>query len=97
MADSLETNPLQWRFEAVRSSEIPRGREGKHKRIVDQLLTQVDQLAPGTALKVPLTEVPTTKANLRAALNRVTHKKGISVATSSDADHLYLWKKSLTA
>jgi hypothetical protein len=94
VANGRKTNPQEWRFDAVRKSEIPRGREGKHKKIVDQLLAQVDQLAAGTALKVPLAEMPTTKANLRAALNRATHKQGVCVATSSDAHHLYLWKKS---
>jgi hypothetical protein len=91
-AGGPKTIPNQWRFEAIGQNEVPRGRESRHKRIIDQLLTQIDQLAPGTALKVPLSALPTTKANLRAALNRATRKRGLSVATSSDAANLFLWK-----
>lgn len=80
------------RFQAIEQSQVPRGREGKHKKIIDQLLQQVDQLAPGTALKVPLASLPCTKAHIRAALSRATHKRGLAVATSSDANNLYLWK-----
>jgi hypothetical protein len=60
--------------------------------IVEQLLRRLDQLDPGIALKVALASLPTTKANIRSALNRVTHKKELSVATSSDSRHLYIWK-----
>jgi hypothetical protein len=49
-------------------------------------------LDTGTALKVALNSLPATKANIRSALNRATHKKGLHVATSSDARHFYLWK-----
>ena len=42
--------------------------------------------------KVPLADLPDTKANVRSALNRATQQRGIEVATSSDADHLYIWK-----
>jgi hypothetical protein len=67
-------------------------REGKHKRIVARLLGDIKDLKPGTALKVPLAALPDSKENIRSALNRATRIKGISVETSSDADHLYIWK-----
>ena len=92
MVDGQKTNPPALRFEAVRRSQVPNGRDGKHKAIVDQLLAQVKQLAPGIALKMPMVSLPTTKANLRAALSRATRKRGFSVTTSSDAENLYLWK-----
>jgi hypothetical protein len=92
VADGQKINPPQLRFEAVRRSQVPSAREGKHGKIVDQLLEQVDQLAPGNALKVALGSLPTTKANLRAALSRASRKRALAVATSSDAESIYLWK-----
>jgi len=80
------------KLQEVRQNEVPKGREGKHKRVIEQLLRHIDQLAPGTALKVPLAALPSTKANIRAALNRATHKIGLDVATSSDPANLYIWK-----
>jgi len=41
---------------------------------------------------VPISALPDTKENIRAALNRATRQRGIEVATSSDEDHLYIWK-----
>ena len=80
------------RFQLVQQDEVPKGRAGKHKRIVALLLSQLEQLPSGNALKVPLSALPDSKANIRAALNRATHQKGVTVATSSDSSHLYLWK-----
>jgi hypothetical protein len=80
------------KFQAVRRDEVPKGRQGKHKRIIEQLLCHIDQLAPGQALKISLVALPATKAQIRAALSRATHKMGLAVATSSDSTHLYLWK-----
>ena len=80
------------KFQAILQLDVPKGRDGKHKKIVTQLLSDIEQLSPGTALKVPLSALPDTKENIRSALNRATRQKGIEVATSSDDDHLYIWK-----
>jgi len=80
------------KFDSILQLEVPKGRDGKHKKIVEQLLSDIDQLAAGSALRVPLSALPDTKENIRAALNRATRLKGIEVATSSDEDHLYIWK-----
>jgi len=80
------------KFQWVQKDEVPKGRTGKHKRIVTLLLNQLERLPSGNALKVPLSALPDSKANIRAALNRATHQKGVTVATSSDSSHLYLWK-----
>lgn len=79
-------------FQEVLQGEVPRGRDGKHKRIVTRLLNDIQRLKPGTALKVPLTALPDSKENIRSALNRATRQRGIEVSTSSDADNLYIWK-----
>ncbi len=79
-------------FEAIQQVDVPKSREGKHKVIVTRLLRDIAGLEAGTALKVPLSLLPDTKENIRSALNRATRLKGISVETSSDPEHLYIWK-----
>lgn len=79
-------------FQAILQLDVPKGRDGKHKRIVTRLLADIDNLKPRTALKVPLSALPDTKENIRSALNRATRQKGVEVATSSDAEFLYVWK-----
>jgi TusA-related sulfurtransferase len=73
-------------------ADVPKGRDGKHKNIVLQLLSDLSQLEPGSALKVPLAELPDSKENIRSALSRATRQRGIEIATSSDEDYLYVWK-----
>ena len=92
MATDSEPNVAQMKFESIRQLDVPKGRDGKHKRIVTQLLSDIDQLVVGSALKIPLSALPDTKENIRSALNRATHFRGMEVATSSDADFLYVWK-----
>jgi hypothetical protein len=92
MSINSDSGVTPMRFESVRQLDVPKGRDGKHKLIVTQLLSDIDQLGAGTALKVPLSALPDTKENIRSALNRATHARGMEVATSSDADFLYVWK-----
>ncbi len=94
MASNSISDSKHLRLQAVRQSEVPRGREGKHKAVIDLVLRHLDQLEPGNALKVSLVALPCTKAQIRAALNRATHKRGLAIVTSSDAANLYLWKSS---
>ena len=78
-------------FKTVAQLDVPQGRNGKHKQIVTQILSDLDQVPAGTALKVPLAELAEGKANVRSALNRAIHKGRRNVATASDADFLYVW------
>jgi hypothetical protein len=80
------------RFASVLQVDVPKGRDGKHKRIVSQLLSDLSQLETGSALKVPLSELPDSKENIRSALSRATKLLGIEIATSSDDEFLYVWK-----
>jgi hypothetical protein len=86
------SNGYEESFESIQQIEVPKGRDGKHKRIVTRLLEDIDNLKPETALKVPLSALPDTKENIRSALNRATRQRGVEVATSSDAEYLYIWK-----
>jgi len=92
MAGDRKTDGRQPKFEAISQNEIPTGREGKHKKVVARLLKKLNVLEPGTALKVRLDSLPATKANIRSAINRATRKIGLAVSTSSDSEHLYIWK-----
>jgi hypothetical protein len=80
------------KFGSILQDQVPKGRDGKHKQIVTQLLSDLEQLADGSALKIPLVELPDSKENIRSALSRATNQRGIEIATSSDAEFLYVWK-----
>jgi len=97
MATQSDAKPSLSTFESILQLDVPKGRDGKHKKIVTQLLNDIDNLEAGSALKVPLHALPDTKENIRAALNRATRQKGIEVSTSSDADFLYVWKVEQTS
>jgi hypothetical protein len=83
--------PAPMNFKSIAQTELPQGRNGKHKTIVLELLSDIERLASGQALKIPLSELPDTKENIRSALNRMTRQKGLDVATSSDAQYFYVW------
>ena len=89
--NNYEDSPTA-RFQSILQIDVPKGRDGKHKQIVSQLLEGIKQLKPGSALKVPLAELPDTKENIRSALSRATKQPQIDVATSSDEHYLYVWK-----
>lgn len=80
------------RFQSILQADVPKGRDGKHKQIISQLLEAIEQLQNGNALKISLAELPDTKENIRSALSRATRQRKMDVATSSDEDFLYVWK-----
>jgi hypothetical protein len=80
------------RFESILLVDVPKGRDGKHKTIVTQLLNDISHLEEGSALKIPLSELPDTKENIRSALSRAARQKNLDLATSSDEHFLFIWK-----
>jgi hypothetical protein len=78
-------------FKTMVQSDVPQGRNGKHRLIVSTILEDLDNLAADSALKVPLAELTESKEKVRSALNRATRKAGRKVATASDASFLYVW------
>ena len=82
------------RFKSVLQVDVPKGRDGKHKQIITQLLSDLEQLDKGSALQIPLTELPDTKANIRSALSRAASQRKLSIATSSNDEYLFVWKTS---
>jgi hypothetical protein len=86
-----EASPAS-QFESILQIDVPKGRDGKHKQIVSQLIEGIERLQDGSALKVPLAELPDSKENIRSALSRATRLRDIDIATSSDETYLYVWK-----
>lgn len=80
-------------FKTMSVPDVPRGRNGKHKLIVSQILSDLEQADNGVALKVPLDGLADSKEKVRSALNRATRKAGLNVATASDVDFLYVWRE----
>jgi hypothetical protein len=92
MAPRTQNAPMN--FKAMQLKDVPQGRDGKHKKIVSRILSDLDQVQNGVALKVPLAELTDSKEKVRSALNRATRKGGRSVATASDATFLYVWNEA---
>jgi hypothetical protein len=80
-------------FKTISQDDLPLGRTGKHHEVVGQLLEDLEQLEVGRAIRIPLADLPDSKENVRSALNRATRKRKLEVATSSDDDYFYIWKK----
>jgi hypothetical protein len=78
-------------FKSVSQDDLPVGRKGKHHEIVAQLLKDLSNLKDGRTLKIPLAELPDTKANIRSALSRAAKQRRLTVATSSDELYFYVW------
>ena len=84
-----KTAPMN--FKSLPQVDVPQGRNGKHKAIVSKILSDLNQVEPGIALKVPLAQLGDSKENVRSALNRAARKDKRSVATASDDVFLYVW------
>ena len=82
------------KFQSILQTEVPKGREGKHKKIITTLLQDIRGLKEGSALKVPLAELPDTKENIRSALSRAAAQQGLQIATSSNDEFLYIWNSN---
>jgi hypothetical protein len=80
-------------FKTMIQADVPQGRNGKHKSIVTTIISDLDQLKDGSALKVPLAELAESKEKVRSALNRATRKARRKVATASDEAYLYIWNQ----
>ena len=89
------TKKVAMNFKAMLQTDVPQGRNGKHKQIVTKILSDLDQIQKGVALKVPLAQLTESKEKVRSALNRATRKSRRNVATASDGSYLYVWNETL--
>src|SRR5690242_10198904 len=82
-------------FAAVESSDVPRGRKGKHRTMVARILEDLGNRSEDQAVRVPLSSLQGEKIqNLRSALNRVSRIKKLPIATASDEKYLYVWNEN---
>jgi hypothetical protein len=81
-------------FKSVEQINVPNSRNGKHKRVVTQILNDLAELKPDSALRIPISDLAEAMANVRSAVNRAGHKLGLDVATATDAEFLYVWLRS---
>ena len=91
MATNANSDTPPMKYQSIKQIDVPKGREGKHKKIITQLLSDIEQLEMDRALRIPLSALPDSKENIRSALNRATRKAGLKVATATDASFLYIW------
>ena len=91
MGGPRKTVPMN--FKGMPQADVPQGRNGKHKTIETRILSDLDQIQEGVAIKVPLADLAHSKEKVRAALNRATRKDGRNVATASDGTFLYVWNE----
>jgi hypothetical protein len=91
MSPRLSKAPMN--FKTMAQIDVPRGRNGKHKEIVTRILSDLNQIEKGNALKLPLATLNGGKELVRSALNRATRKAGRRVATATDANFLYIWNE----
>jgi hypothetical protein len=96
MGNTKRSDPKAMNFESVGHADVPQGRIGKHHDIVLKIFSDLEQLEPGRALKIPLAKLTDSKENVRSALNRATRARRVHVETASDSDFLYVWKASGT-
>lgn len=85
--------PAKMNFKSMLQADVPHSRNGKHKDIVTRILSDLEQVEKGIALKVPLAQLAEGKEKVRSALNRATRKRGHKVATASDDTFLYVWNE----
>ena len=88
---STRSLKIPMNFKTMSQAEVPQGRNGKHKTIITRILSDLDRVERGIALKIPLQELTESKEKVRSALNRATRKANRTVATASDANFLYVW------
>jgi hypothetical protein len=78
--------------ENISQDDLPQGRKGKHHAIVAQLLHDIEGLEAGRALKIRVSELPDSMANIRSALSRAAKQGSLEIETSTDDDYFYVWK-----
>jgi len=90
---SPQSRKAPMNFKTMAQIEVPQGRNGKHREIVTKILSDLDQIADGIALKIPLAALDESKEKVRSALNRATRKAHRVVCTATDETYLYVWNQ----
>jgi hypothetical protein len=90
---SLPAPDLKYR--QVEIAGLNKGRRGKHHDLIQGIFRELQTLAQGSAMAIPLAEVGGIGlANLRSAVHRAATTHGLEVETLADENNLYVWKKT---
>jgi len=82
------------KYRRVNLDSLDRGRRGKHHDLVLGIIQELNMLAPGSAMEIPLSEVGGIElANLRSAVHRASTSHGLEIETLADDKNFYVWKK----
>ena len=84
----------QRKFDRLQLSELRQERHGKHHDLTADIAAQIESLADGEAMKIPLEDVDVSLPNLRSAVGRAMQVRGIKIGTFSDGKNLFVWKKT---
>jgi hypothetical protein len=85
-----------YHFPAVPLTAVSTNRKGKHRKVVSNILNDLQRLDQFSALKINLTEVGVKKADLRSAIHRAAKNRKIALLTTSDEIHLYVFHRPAT-
>jgi hypothetical protein len=80
-------------FPAVPLTIATNNRNGKHRRIISEILSDLQQLDEHSALKVNFVEAGVKKADLRSAVHRAAKNRNIDLVTTSDQKNLYVFHR----
>jgi hypothetical protein len=80
-------------FPSVPLAEAVDSHLSKHAKIVSEILSDLEKLDEFSAIKVNLSDSGEKKADLRSALHRAARKNNMTLATTSDEIHLYVFRK----
>jgi hypothetical protein len=87
-------NVDQPQFERLPLSELRQGRHGKHHDLASRVAREIEALADGEALKIPVDSMDVSLANLRSAVSRAMTSRGVKIGTFSDGESLFVWRKT---
>ena len=72
---------------------LKKSRKGKHHELLAKIMEDLRTSPPGFAVRIPLSSTDNIPVlNLRSAIVRAAAKEGLTVSTSSDDEHFYVWK-----
>jgi len=82
------------KYRQVDIDSLDRGRRGKHHDLIQGILQELQNLAPGSAMEIPLADVGGIGlANLRSAVHRAAASRGLEIETLAEEEHFYVWRK----
>ena len=93
-ASRLKIVSRELNFETMDIADVPHARKGKHNALVSRIVQDLEEVAPGVALKIPVSALGSQKIeNIRAALGREIKKRSLPIGTTLDDDYFYVWRK----